>query len=80
MPDYQQTCPECGLMHPPVAPGMCPVAKENKLKEEITNLRSEKCVRLMQAIQTKLIEIVTKSQSQEAAESFLLQLFKDLDK
>jgi len=27
-------CPECGLSHPPVAPGTCPVAKERNRKTE----------------------------------------------
>jgi|AntAceMinimDraft_16_1070373.scaffolds.fasta_scaffold135467_2 hypothetical protein len=28
-------CAECGLMHPPVARGTCPIAREAKLKEQV---------------------------------------------
>ncbi len=29
----QQQCSECGLLHPPVAPGTCPVRKGQKIDE-----------------------------------------------
>ena len=32
-------CTECGLIHPPVAKGHCPIANVNKVKED---LKSEK--------------------------------------
>jgi len=52
---YQDQCPECGLMHPPVARGECTVAKGRQLDQSVGDLGNAKAVRLMQAIQIKLL-------------------------
>jgi len=36
MNDFQGSCPECGLMHPPIAPGLkCPLAKDKTSSGEL---------------------------------------------
>ena len=28
-------CSECGMLHPPTAPGQCPMAKDQKIEEDL---------------------------------------------
>ena len=52
---YQTECPECGLMHPIVAPGECTVAAAQQMDNSAEHLRSQKAIKMQQAIQIKLL-------------------------
>jgi len=71
-------CSECGLIHPPTPPGQCPIAKGQQLDQQVNQLDSDKSVKLMQAIQTKLIE---KSQKIpiDRFETLAMEVFKYID-
>lgn len=75
----QNTCPECGLLHPPCTPGTCPIAKEQQLKHEAENAGHEKLILLVQAIQSKLLEKL-KNKPEEYANAVAEQLFKYIEK
>jgi len=49
-------CPECGFIHPPTPPGQCPIAKEKKIKEDISQIGSDTVQKYIQAINIKLVE------------------------
>jgi hypothetical protein len=50
------TCPECGLSHPPVVPGSCPVAKEQNRKDELKAKMGSKLFDSFESIQKSFVE------------------------
>jgi len=59
-----ETCPECGLMHPPAAPGKCPVAKEQKRKNE---MKAEMGTKLFDSFETIQKSFMDKFRSADEA-------------
>jgi hypothetical protein len=72
-------CVECGLVHPPVAAGQCPVAKGKKLQDEVKNIDNEKVVKWMQAIEVKMVEKFKKI-PKEKSELLCSEIYKLIEK
>lgn len=72
-------CPECGLLHPPVAKGECPIAKEKSLEELEKAGNNERIVKYQQAIRTKLQQKLS-NMTDEQQENFSSDVFKFIDK
>ena len=69
-------CPECGYIHPPVANGECPLAKESKLENDRAN--DPRLITWSQAIQTKVNQ-VWKSLPLESREDFSKQIYSNIE-
>jgi len=49
------TCGECGYMHPPTPPGQCPMAKSMKTEQIKESEKSTKIINMSNEIQQKLL-------------------------
>ena len=49
-------CGECGMMHPSTAPGSCPMARGERIKNQAVTSKNEKAVIDIQDIQTAFIK------------------------
>jgi len=67
---YSQLCPECKLIHPPVALGQCPIMTQKKLKEEEDNSKHLTLYNMSTILQKEFI-----SKSKEINSSFNVQKF-----
>ncbi len=54
--NMNQSCQECGLMHPPTAPGQCPVAKAKKIEVEAKTAGKKKFLDDIPRISSKLMD------------------------
>ena len=71
-------CPECGMLHPPTAPGECPLAQEQSLKDQAASAGNQRLVMLVQAIQSKLLEKL-KGKPEDYSTAVAQELFKYIE-
>jgi uncharacterized OB-fold protein len=53
---YSDKCLECGYIHPPTAKGQCPIANQEKVKQEAESSRTVSTYNLSTVLQKEFIQ------------------------